>query len=313
MASLRWLCTVLAVLFLPLEVAGLREATAEVYWIEAPEFAPPWTGYIPELGDLDGDDDHDLIYARVLHSYRNVGSPALPSWGQDDSLVVGVSHVSGMTTCLADLDDDGDLNLSVGQTYGEVWSVLYYRNTGSSTQPVWQNDNSIYEGVYGSETHPELADLDDDGDLDLVVSITSDLRAYRNTVTPEAPIWTREDSLLSGMSLLYGLADQNFADVDADGDLDAVIGSKYFGGPIMCFENAGTPQAPVWVENESMLVGVERDIAGLGLDLADLDGDGDPDLLVKEAEAEPVVYLNVGPITLVEPEVSWSAIKAMFR
>ena len=80
----------------------------------------------------------------------------------------------------------------------------------------------------------------------------------------------------------------------------------------MCFENAGTPQTPTWVENESLLTGIDRYVEGLGLDLADLDGDGDLDLLSKEAGEEPVVYLNCGPVTLVEP-TSWSAIKAMFR
>jgi hypothetical protein len=288
---------------------------AQIYWIEAPEFAPPWTGYIPELGDLDGDEDYDLIYAIVLQSYRNGGTPSFPSWQPDDSLVAGVTYENCMTTCLADLDADGDLDLSVGRMYGEIYSTLYYENVGTANEPAWEEQHSMYLGVCVDQamTHPELADLDDDGDLDLVVSCYVDIFAYRNTGTPETPIWTEDASLIDGLTPAYGEADPNFCDLDADGDLDVVLGSRAGGSPMMCFENAGTPVAPTWVEHEAMLTGIDREIGGLGLDLADLDGDGDADLLVKPAGAEPIVYLNCGPITLVEEFSTWGRIKGLFR
>ena len=72
-------------------------ALAQIHWTDAPEFAPPWTGYNPEFGDLDG--DHDLIYAMVLHSYRNIGTASMPSWQQDNLLVAGVDYENSMTTC----------------------------------------------------------------------------------------------------------------------------------------------------------------------------------------------------------------------
>ena len=307
----RSLCGVLPVLLFLLGVLTAQPAPAQIYWIEAPEFAPPNTGCTPEFGDLDGDGDCDLIYAMVLQSYRNVGSPSVPSWHQDNSLVEGVEYVNSMTTCLADLDADGDLDLSVGELNG--WPLLYYQNVGSAEQPIWQRDDSMYEGLYpGSWTCPELADLDDDGDLDLVLAVYWGLRAYRNTGTPNVPSWTREDSLLDGISLTYGEADPNLGDLDCDGDLDVVLGSTWGGSPIMCFENAGTSHTPVWVENEDLLTGVDRFVDSWGLDLTDIDGDGDLDLLVLVEGWGPTFYLNCGPITPVEP-VSWSAIKAMFR
>ena len=166
----RSLCGVLPVLLFLLVVLTTQSATAQIHWIEAPEFAPPWTGYNPEFGDLDGDGDFDLIYGVVLQSYRNVGSPSLPSWESDDSFVDGVNYEASMTTCLAYLDADGDLDLSVGELNG--WPLLYYENTGSAAQPVWQRDDSMYESLSpGSWTCPELADLDDDADLDLVLAV----------------------------------------------------------------------------------------------------------------------------------------------
>jgi hypothetical protein len=310
----RALSVVLAVMLsLPIVLASLP-APAQIFWIEAPDCAPPSTGIPPEFGDLDGDGDSDLIYGVVLHSYRNVGTPFVPSWQRDDTLVAGVEYVNCMTTCLADLDADGDLDLSVGQLEGEVWSVLYYRNVGNSMQPIWQADNSMYETLpLYPLTHPELADLDGDDDLDLVVSSNAHFRAYRNTGTPVMPVWTADSSLIDGIAPAYWMADQNFGDVDADGDLDIVLGSREGDGPIMCFENTGTVHEPAWVENEDLLTGVDRLVATWGLDLADIDGDGDVDLVLFDESVGSVVYLNCGSVTSAEQPMTWGAIKAMFK
>ena len=57
----RSLCGVLSVLLFLVAVLTTQYATAQIYWTEAPEFAPPNTGGTPEFGDLDGDGDYDLI------------------------------------------------------------------------------------------------------------------------------------------------------------------------------------------------------------------------------------------------------------
>ena len=303
-------CGVLPVLLLVLCVVTAQSATAQIYWTEAPEFAPPETGSDPEFGDLDGDGDYDLIYAVVTQSYRNVGSPDLPSWLRDDLLVEGIAYESCMTTCLADLDADGDLDLSVGELNG--WPLLYYENVGGAGQPVWQRDDSMYEGLSpGSWTCPELADLDHDGDLDLVLAVYWGLRAYRNTGTAEVPSWTIDGSLVDGVTLPHAYIDPSLGDIDGDGDLDLVLGGRDYASPIVCYENSGSAQSPAWTENEGMLEGIDRDVEGYGLDMADLDGDGDPDILSCEALDGAVVYLNQGPTTPVEYS-NWGRIKSLF-
>ena len=311
----RWPSRTLPVLLVMAVLLATQPSTAQIYWTEAPEFSPPPTGSNPEFGDLDGDADHDLIYGVPLQSYRNDGSPSLPSWQQDDSLVDGVNYEICMTTCLADLDADGDLDLSVGMLYGEAYPLFYYENIGSAAQPVWQRDDSMYQPLPGgSWTCPELADLDNDGDLDLVLGVHQGLRGYRNTGTPETPSWIRDDSLIDGILPLLPQAyiDPNLGDIDGDGDLDLVIGGRFYASPILCYENSGSAQSPTWVENESMLTGVNTSAEGVGLDLADLDGDGDLDMLSCEAGYGCVVYLNQGPTTPVESS-SWGRIKGLFR
>ena len=304
---------VLTVLLVVAVLSATQPSAAQVYWTEAPEFSPPPTGSNPETGDLDGDGDFDLIYGVVLQSYRNIGSPSSPSWQQDDSLVEGVNYEISMTTCLADLDADGDLDLSVGSLYVYSYPLFYYENIGSAAQPVWQREDSMYEPLPGgSWTCPELADLDDDGDLDLVLAVHWGLRAYRNIGTPTAPFWEQDGGLLDGVALPYPRSSPNFGDLDGDGDLDLVVGGRSYDGPIICYENSGGPQSPTWIENEGLLTGVEMDVESAGLDLADLDGDGDPDMLSWEVGNGCVVYLNQGPTTPVEPS-SWGKIKSLFR
>jgi hypothetical protein len=289
-----------------------QPASAQTYWVEAPEFAPPSTGDTPELGDLDGDLDNDLIYAVVLQSYRNVGTPISPLWEQDDSLVEGVDYLVCMTVCLADLDADGDLDLSAGMLSGGGYPLAYYENIGSATQPVWQGQHSMYEDLQpGNWTCPELADLDDDGDVDLVLAVEWGLRAYRNEGTPQVPFWQRDDSLAEGVWLPHGYVVPALGDLDGDDDLDMILGSQYFDSPIACFENMGTAQAPSWIENEDLLIGVPLTVGTWGLDLADLDDDSDCDLLVIRGNG-PRVYLNCGTITLIEA-TTWSMIKTIFR
>jgi hypothetical protein len=292
---------------------GPQRAVGEVYWAEAPELAPPATGQPPEFGDLDGDSDYDLVYGAVLQSYRNVGTLSLPSWQQDNSLVEGVEYLVCMTVCLADLDADGDLDLSAGLLNGEGFPLWYWENVGTAGDPVWQMQNAMYGDLPpGICTCPELADLDDDGDLDLVLALYGNLVAYRNTGTADLPSWTPDDSLVDGVSWAYLEIDPNLGDLDSDGDLDMVLGSRWGDSPIMCFENTGTAQEPAWIESEDLLTGVDRFVGTWGLDLADIDGDGDVDLLALVNSVGPVVYLNCGPITPMEPS-TWGRIKAVFK
>ena len=106
-------------------------------------------------------------------------------------------------------------------------------------------------------------------------------------------------------------SDPSLADLDGDGDLDLVTGGRWGDGPTMCFENTGTSQSPAWVQNDALLTGVETDVGGAGLDTADIDDDGDPDILSCDNVVGRMVYLNQGPTSPVE-QSSWGRIKALF-
>lgn len=135
-------------------------------------------------GDFDNDGDMDLYVANFLGQnnqlYANSGAPdyrLTPVSGvppvQDGSSTVG--------TAWADLDNDGDLDLFLGNAQGEANRL--YRNEGGSFSE-WT--------VPGLTTDPgntfavSAADPDGDGDLDLMTAniLDEDNRFYRNEGTP---------------------------------------------------------------------------------------------------------------------------------
>lgn len=96
----------------------------------------------PAFGDLDGDGDEDMLIGDLqgrLHFFRNTATgpvaqfvlvtPNLPD-ATGQPLDVG----QYATPLLVDLDGDGLLDLIIGERNG---NLNHYRNTGSTTEPVW--------------------------------------------------------------------------------------------------------------------------------------------------------------------------------
>ena len=66
------------------------------------------------------------------------------------------------------------------------------------------------------------------------------------------------------------------ADLDGDGDLDAIVGNT--SGNLTAFENTGTTTGPIWTARPAW--DPPRISGAAGPALVDVDGDGRPDLLV---------------------------------
>ena len=133
----------------------------------------------PEFGDLDGDGDMDLLvgdFNGFIQYFENTGSNSSLSF----TFVENVSNIdlSGNSVpTLGDLDSDGDLDLLIGQLNG---SLVFYRNVGSSSQYDFQIE-PFDDIEVESNSAPELMDMDNDGDLDLVLgSLGEGLYFYWN-------------------------------------------------------------------------------------------------------------------------------------
>lgn len=195
---------------------------------------------------------------------------------------------------LCDLDSDGDLDLMIGDTKGNLY---YYENSGNSTDPQFglRVENPFhFSPPVSASIHPAFADLDADGDPDLITgSRGGDLHYFENSGDSLLPKF--ENPVLNPFGIVpqtsvYTCPD--LVDIDKDGDYDLFIG-KYF-GDFIYFENTGDPAHPQFggpVGNPFGLV----PIFGSAIPaFADLDRDGDADLLGSEFGGDFLFFENSG-------------------
>ncbi len=200
----------------------------------------------PFFVDIDADGDLDLFAGEgvipgppTVALYLNRGSSQIPQLElYDANFITNSNFWVNANPGLADIDADGDYDLFITDDHGHFF---YYQNNGTPQWPDFVFLDSQWQGIqfyypnYGWRGF-SFGDLDEDGDLDLLMSnlLDTNLRFYRNTGTPQSPSMSFEtDSLLSGQNIYS--ACPCLVDIDLDNDLDLFVGDGY--GGIMFFRN----------------------------------------------------------------------------
>lgn len=286
--------------------AGLT-AGSEVTWVPAHELAPSELGGRLAAGDLDADGDDDL--PSDLHLYWNVGCPGPPVWQLEEDVLPYLPGCGLNSTTFGDCDADGDLDLIYGCFY--CCSLRMFWNVGTPEEPEWSYGGPIAGDPSGGYiAYFCLADIDADGDLDLVGHSSSGATGIiENTGTPEEPYWVWL-GLIPDVGPGGSDGVMAIGDLDGDTDLDIICGNP--GSRVKCWENTGTLQAWSYERNDAMLTGVDEPTDGVfGIALPDVDCDGDRDLVIVGWWGEMYLYLNE-QITPVRAN-SWASIKALYR
>ncbi len=159
-------------------------------------------------GDMDGDGDLDLFMTHLREEkntlYRNLGAVGF----QDDSWEAGLAGPSipftGFGTGFFDFDNDGDLDIAVANGRIARGPLLIHNESASYWDPyaesnfLFQNDGAGHfqnvsqrAGAFWSAVENSrslaFADIDNDGDIDLLVNnCGGPARLYRNETNDKA-------------------------------------------------------------------------------------------------------------------------------
>ncbi len=154
--------------------------------------------------DFDGDGDIDIIAANRTGAVNFLRNDGAGNFQLIDPVSLGINHAAGDGITLADVNNDGHLDL--------LLQKHLYINTGNNTY-IFRNTFSAPGYMGGFE------DLDNDGDWDLVFS--GDSRIYYNDGNGN---YSASPTFITG--LINDPRSVAFADIEGDGDVDFFYAQK---------------------------------------------------------------------------------------
>jgi len=277
--------------------------------------------HVVRLVDIDNDGDLDLFMTGnndATRYYKNVGDSTSPSWSEQfgannplDGVHCGFQGAVVAYKCyftFGDIDNDGDIDALYTELLPpNVFRVSnYYRNEGTPEVPNFvlqpypglAGSGAPFNQMLGSSAclsscnprplSPHLIDIDNDGDLDLIVGKDKSyndeveaIRVYRNNggYFVEAGTDVGDPTVFDSVNSYK----TSFADLDNDGKLELFSDDDYM------VDDGGYTISNMFYINDVTLTGEKA--------FADLDGDGDLDIITA---ATNILYFtrNEGSATL---------------
>ncbi len=228
--------------------------------------------------DVDADGDLDVLVAAMgimLPNNDRIGSViVLENDGRmrfhERVLADGIARVTDVQP--GDLDGDGDVDLSVGQFGYDQGEIRWMENLGD-----WRFESHQLLNLAGT-IHSPVADMDGDGDLDIVALVSQEWE--------EVYVFENDGHGDFASHVIFGAATDDYCssgialgDLDGDGDVDVLYtnGDAFVATDYRPLPNHGVQ----WLENEGGLSftfhRIDDYFGAYAPAVADLDGDGDLD------------------------------------
>jgi hypothetical protein len=252
----------------------------------------------PAFCDIDADGDDDLFIGDsygCIHYYLNEGTPQVANFVLVSNTWLNIDVGDYASPEFCDIDGDGDYDLYVGRDVSGLGltnlpgDVYFYENTGTPQVPQYQllrkNNLTIDVGV---SARPLIIDFNSDGKLDLLISNNDYLLYYSNIGTNAQPAFSLISENYLNDTPPYSMA---LYDLNGDSKLDMITANGYlFNGQIKYYRNIGTSQNPVfryvWTLQTPFTLGT--------VTIADIDNDGDGDMLLGKFGGGLAYYANTG-------------------
>ena len=250
------------------------------------------------LGDVDNDGDIDIVEGVAFSDsnklYLNNGTTN-PFSGVS-STDIGTDTPNTIAIALGDINQDGYLDVIAG-IWGEANRL--YLNNGTAAP-----FNDVVSSSIGTSTRTiaiALADVNGDGLLDFAASDDySNVDLFLNNGTADPFAGVTSTPVVNDTGNVGTTSAIVFADVDGDGDLDALLGNRDADKQSRLYLNNGTadPFNSVTAAN----IGSDTDHTA-AMAVGDMDNDGHPDIVIgngywnieNQGFEEPnKLYLNLG-------------------
>jgi hypothetical protein len=256
------------------------------------------------LRDLNGDGRPDLLFNNPNTSSQydfftalNRGDGTFPTPTRWTVRSVGWGHIDAV-----DLDHDGDLDVVDMEALGapDVPPGRFFisKNNGNGT---FQTP-TVYDDLPGRPFDVAPGDYDEDGDVDLAMT-----RPGAYGFDDQVMLVLGNGDGTFGPPVIYtvgrGPKEMVAADLDGDGHLDLATGNTGYNNEgvesmtVLYGTGAGT-----FTRLATYTAPFSPDLLGItGIEAGDVDGDGDPDLLLTGVSNDVTLYVNNGAAPFTVP------------
>ncbi len=275
------------------------------------------TGAHPVFFDVDQDGKKDLLVGNDFYYnnnspvgkiayYRNTGTGTKAEYTlvTDDFSGVSATGLLGIYPAFGDLDGDGDADMLLGESDG---NLVYYQNIAGTGNPcIFILTQLNYQSInIGDNAAPQLVDVDRDGDLDLLIGERAGtLNYYKNTGSPTVPVFSLETSSFGGLNVTKWNSFAGFSApvlFDNGSGYELIVGSM--SGYLYHYNNIDGNLTGNFNLVDSMFQNIfEPQVAVPAM--ADVDSDGKYDLAVGSLAGGIVLYTQDATLSIAQPASS---------